>query len=291
MSTSMSNRRRGVMLIAGAALLWSTGGIGIKSLPEAPLTVTFYRSLVASMALLLLYRGNLWRRRRWRFSPAFVVALISYAGCLTTFVTATKWTTAANAIFIQYAGVIWVMLFAPLVVGEVLRRIDVIAVAAALSGMGLFFVGRFEMRGMAGNGMAVLSGIFFAALLLALRREHASSEAAITFGNLLTAAVLLPFVASTLHISARSLAILLFLGVFQIAFAYLLFVKGLAHVTAVEASLTGMIEPVANPLWVFLIVGERPSSFALAGGAIVLGAISWHTVKSARGEPELPPPD
>jgi DME family drug/metabolite transporter len=287
----MSNRRRGVLLIVGAALLWSTGGIGIKALPEAPLTVTFYRSLVASIALLLLYRGNLWRRRQWRFSPAFVVALISYAACLTTFVTATKWTTAANAIFIQYAGVIWVMLFAPLVVGEVLRRIDVIAVAAALSGMGLFFVGRFEMRGMAGNGMAVLSGIFFAALLLALRREHASSEAAITFGNLLTAAVLLPFVASTLRISPRSMAILLFLGVFQIAFAYLLFVKGLAHVTAVEASLTGMIEPIANPLWVFLFLGERPSNFALAGGAIVLAAIGWHAVKSGRSGHELPAPD
>ena len=285
------NRRGGVLLIVGAALLWSTGGIGIKAIPVGPLTVTFYRSLIASIALLLLYRGKLWSRRQWRFSPTFAVALISYAACLTTFVTATKWTTAANAIFIQYAGVIWVMLFAPMVVGEVLRRIDVIAIIAALSGMALFFVGHFEMRGMAGNGMAVLSGIFFAALLLAMRREHASSEAAITFGNLLTAAVLLPFVVSTLRVSFRSFAILLFLGVFQIALAYVLFVKGLAHVAAVEASLTGMIEPIANPLWVFLIVGERPSNFALAGGAIVLAAIGWHTVSSGRSDPELPPPD
>jgi drug/metabolite transporter, DME family len=287
----MVNHRRGVLLIVGAALLWSTGGIGIKAIPESPLTVTFYRSLVASMALLLLYRGRLWSRREWRLSPTFLVALVSYAACLTTFVTATKWTTAANAIFIQYAGVVWVMLFAPLVVGEALQRIDVIAIVVALSGMALFFVGRFEMRGMAGNGMAVLSSIFFAALLLAMRREHASSEAAITFGNLLTALVLLPFVVSSLRLSLRSLAILLFLGVFQIAFAYLLFVKGLAHVTAVEASLTGMIEPIANPIWVFLIVGERPSNFALAGGVIVLGAIAWHTTRTSPRAPELAPPD
>jgi drug/metabolite transporter (DMT)-like permease len=285
------DRRRGVLLIVGAALLWSTGGIGIKALPEAPLKVTFYRSLVASIALLALGRGKLFGQRQWKFSPTFAIALISYAACLTTFVTATKWTTAANAIFIQYAGVIWVMLFAPIVVGEALRRIDIIAIVVALSGMALFFVGRFEMRGMSGNGMAVLSGVFFAALLLAMRREHASGEAAVTFGNLLTAAILLPFVASDLRLSLRSLLILLFLGVFQIALAYLLFVRGLAHVGAVEASLTGMIEPIANPLWVFLIVGERPSNFALAGAAIVLAAIAWHTVRSGREAPELPPPD
>jgi DME family drug/metabolite transporter len=287
----MSDRRRGVLLIVGAALLWSTGGIGIKALPETPLEVTFCRSLIASIALLLLYRGKLWGRRQWRLSPTFGVALVSYAACLTSFVTATKWTTAANAIFLQYAGVIWVMLFAPIVLGEALRRIDVIAATAALSGMALFFIGRFEMRGMAGNGVAVLSGIFFAALLLAMRREHASSEAAITFGNVLTAAVLFPFVASGLRLSLRSFAILLFLGVFQIAIAYLLFVKGLQHVGAVEASLTGMIEPIANPLWVFVIAGERPSAFALTGAAIVLAAIAWHTVKSGRSEPELPAPD
>src|SRR5207253_11251734 len=99
-------------------------------------------------------------------------AILSYAACLTSFVVATKWTTAANAIFLQYAGAIWVLLLSPIVVREPMRARDAIAVAVALGGMALFFVGRFESRGMAGNVMALLSSFFFAALILSLRRQH-----------------------------------------------------------------------------------------------------------------------
>src|SRR6185436_5250650 len=116
-------------------------------------------------------------------------------------VIATKWTTAANAIFLQYAGVVWVLLLAPLVVREPMRRRDVIAIVAAMSGMALFFVGKFEARGMAGNAMALVSSIFFAMMILALRREHESSRAAVIWGNIVLAAVLFPFVANDLALS------------------------------------------------------------------------------------------
>ncbi|HUP47611.1 MAG TPA: DMT family transporter [Thermoanaerobaculia bacterium] len=286
----MHPRRKGILLIVAAALLWSTGGIGIKAVEDPPLTVTFYRSLFAAIALFILFGPRVWARRRWRSTPAFTAAIISYGACLTTFVVATKWTTAANAIFLQYAGVVWVLLLAPVVLREPMRAADAIAIAVAVTGMALFFAGRFEAQGMNGNLMALLSSAFFAVLILALRFENDAGESAITWGNLALAAALLPFVAADLRLSPKSLAILLFLGLFQLAAAYVLFVRGLKYVTATEASLTGMLEPVANPLWVFLFLGERPSVFAAAGALIVLAAIGWHSVVSTPAT-EMPPPD
>jgi drug/metabolite transporter, DME family len=279
-------RSRGLLFIVVAALLWSTGGIGIKGVVDAPLKVTFYRSVFAAITLFLIFRRDV----RVRVTPSFLAAIVSYGACLTAFVVATKWTTAANAIFLQYAGVVWVLLLSPIVLREAMRGRDVVAIGVALAGMALFFMGKFEARGMAGNGMAIVSSVFFAALILSLRREHGSSRAAVAWGNVFIAVALFPFVMHDLALTSRSFLALLFLGVFQIGLAYACFVKGLQHVTATQASLTGMLEPVANPIWVALFLGERPSAFAVAGAAIVLAAIGWHTLK---GEPatEMPVPD
>jgi drug/metabolite transporter (DMT)-like permease len=266
--------RRGVLLVAGAALLWSTGGLGIKALVDPPLKVAFFRSAIAAVALLLYFRPRL-----PRLTAGFLAAIASYAACLITFVIATKWTSAANAIFLQYSGVVWVLLFSPLVVKEPLHARDAAAIGIALAGMALFFLGRFDAPGRAGDAVALLSGVFFAGLVLSLRRERgAGAEAAVAWGNVATAAALLPFVASDLSLTPRSVGLLLFLGVFQLAGAYVLFVRGIDTVTATQASLVGMLEPIANPIWVFLFLGERPGALAILGGAIVLGAIAWRTL-------------
>lgn len=265
--------RRGVLLIAGAALLWSTAGVFIKAVDDPPLKVVFFRSAIAAVALLLLFRP------RPRLSAGFLAGLVCYAACLVTFVTATKWTTAANAIFLQYSGVIWVLLLSPLVVKEPFRARDAIAIGIALAGMALFFLGRFDPRGRAGDAVALLSGLFFAGLVLSLRRERGvGAEAVVAWGNVVTAAAVLPFVAGDFGLTLRSAGIYLFLGVFQLAGAYALFVRGIHFVTATEASLVGMLEPIANPLWVLLFLGERPAVTSIAGGAIVLGAIAWRTL-------------
>ncbi|HEX7678398.1 MAG TPA: DMT family transporter [Thermoanaerobaculia bacterium] len=286
----MDQRRKGILLIVGAALLWGTGGIGIKAVADSALKVTFYRSLFAAIALMLFLGRGVWGRRQWKSTAAFTIAIVSYGACLTTFVVATKWTTAANAIFLQYAGVVWVLLLSPIVVREPMRARDVIAIVVAMSGMALFFVGRFEARGMAGNAMALVSSVFFALLILVLRREQRAAQAAVTWGNVVCALAVLPFVAHDLALTPRSFAVLAFLGVFQIAIAYFLFVRGLAYVTATQASLTGMLEPVSNPIWVFLFLGEKPSVYAIAGALVVLSAIAWHTMS---GEPalDMPAPD
>jgi DME family drug/metabolite transporter len=278
--------RRGVLAIVGAALLWSTGGIGIKAIAEPPLKIAWYRSVFAALALLAYFRPRLQPR------PASLAALVAYAACLTTFVVATKWTTAANAIFLQYSGVVWVLLLAPVVAGEPRHRYDAAAIGVALAGMALFFVGELHVRAHAGDLVALLSSVFFAALVLLLRRERGSrAEAAVSWGNVLTALVLLPVVGADLGVSARSAVILALLGTFQIGGAYVLFLRGIALVPAAQAALVGMLEPVANPVWVFLLLGEVPSASAVIGGAIVLGAIAWRTLVVGRAPSAVPAPD
>ncbi|HVT44918.1 MAG TPA: EamA family transporter [Thermoanaerobaculia bacterium] len=279
----MNDQRRGILLVLGAALLWSSAGVGIKAIDDGPLKVAFFRSAIAAIALFAIVRPP-----RPRITPMFVTAIVSYAACLTTFVVATKWTSAANAIFLQYSGVVWVLLLAPVLLKEPMRGRDAVAIGVSLCGMTLLFVGQLGGGMLAGNLMAVLSSIFFALLVIALRKESGGrAETAVTWGNVLATVAIFPFIIRDLHVTPRSAAVLVFLGVFQIALAYVLFVRGLRHVTATQASLTAMLEPVANPIWVFLFLGERPASFAVVGGAIVLGAIAWRAVNVGPPEPEI----
>jgi drug/metabolite transporter (DMT)-like permease len=163
-----------------------------------------------------------------------------------------------------------------------MRARDAIAIAVALGGMALFFVGKLESRGMAGNAMALLSSFFFAALILSLRREHFASQATVVWCNSLSSRAVLPLIAPDLRLTTTAVAILALRGIFQLGLAYFLFARGLEYVTATQASITGMLEPILNPMWVFLFLGERPSPFAVVGAAIVLMAIAWHTLT---GEP------
>jgi drug/metabolite transporter, DME family len=286
----MSPHRKGTLYVVIAALLWSSGGIGIKGVDEPALKVTFYRSLFAAIALMLFLPRTAWAKRSWSSNRAFAFAIISYAACLTSFVVATKWTTAANAIFLQYAGAVWVMLLSPLILHEPIRGRDVAAIVAALGGMALFFFGKFDTRGMNGNILALVSSVFFAFLIMSLRRDQEASRAAVTWGNVLCALAVLPFIATDMSLSMQSFVILLLMGILQIALAYWFFTRGLALITATQASLTGMIEPIANPMWVFLFLGERASPYAIAGAVVVLAAIGWHTLT---GEPvaDLPAVD
>jgi drug/metabolite transporter (DMT)-like permease len=268
------SERRGVLLVLAAALLWSTGGIGIKWVAAPALTVACGRSAVAALVLWAIFRPGL------RWDVRFLIGIGCYAACLTTFVVATKWTTAANAIFLQYSGVVWVLLLSPWVVGEERRPEDGLAIAVALTGMALFFAGRLDVGARAGDLVGVVSGMFFAGVVLTLRRERGGgAEAVVTWGNVLVALVLLPFALGGPRLGVVDAAVIALLGVVQIAGAYVCFVRGLEHVPATQAALLGMVEPLTNPLWVGLFLREIPSPGAVAGGALVLGAIAWRTIR------------
>ena len=279
MRTAPRDLRNAALFVAGAAILWSTGGLFIKLAPMPAIAVACGRSLVAAVFYLIVLRPNL---RAARFSTA-----LAYAGCIVTFVTATRLTTAANAIFLQYTGPAYVLLLSPLILKEAFRRIDGVCVLLSLAGMSLFFVGKVEAGQALGNGLGIVSGVFFALTVVFLRRDsRKGGDTALpstALGNLIAAAVTLPFALQALPqmTSARCAGVLLYLGIVQLGVAYVLFIRGVRKVPAAEASLISMLEPVLNPVWVLLGTGERPGPWALMGGAIVIAAVVVRTLAPA----------
>jgi drug/metabolite transporter, DME family len=145
-------------------------------------------------------------------------------------------------------------------------------------GLCLFFLDELSPGQFAGNLVALGSGVSFAFCIVGLRRVQERSSAALVYGNLLAALLTLPFWFSGPAPRPVDLGMLLYLGVFQLGLAYLCFARGIAGTPALEASLLALLEPVLNPIWTFLIVGEKPGPWALAGGTIVLGATVWRTL-------------
>ena len=269
--------RQGRLLITAAALLWSTGGLAIKLVPLPAVGVAFWRSLLTAIFLIVVLRPgpDRWRRASW------TTALI-YAAMILSFVSATKMTTAANAIFLQYTAPVYVLLFAPLLLKEPFRRADLVTLVVALSGMTLFFVGRLEAGALAGHVVAVLSGLVFGGVILFLRRDTSrDAMASVLLGNLLAALFALPPSWGHLALDAKGAALVVFLGVVQMGVSYVLYVRGLGAVPAAEASLLSMLEPVLSPIWVLIGIGERPTPWAALGGAIVLLAVAGRTVWGA----------
>ena len=266
--------RRAVLLVAAAALLWSSGGLFIKVAPMPGLAVACGRAVIATLFYLAVLRPDL---RKARFTTA-----LAYAGCVVTFVTATKLTTAANAIFLQYTGPAYVLLLSPFVLGEAFRPVDAVCVALSLAGMSLFFVDKLEAGQLAGNLLATLSGVFFAFTVLLIRRDakDGSGDAipSTTLGNVLAALGTAPFAGALLHVSTAGALVLVYLGVMQLGVSYWMFARGVRRVPAAEASLISMLEPVCNPLWVLIGTGERPGPWSIAGGAVVLGAVALRTL-------------
>jgi drug/metabolite transporter (DMT)-like permease len=208
------------------------------------------------------------------WSPAQLGGAVAYAATVTLFVVATKWTTAANAILLQYTAPVYVAFLGRWFLGEKTRRVDWLTLIAVLGGMTLFFFGHLSLRGWWGNLAALGSGFSFAWLVLFLRRQKdASPLASIFLGNLLAAFVAIPALLHSAPATTFSWVGLLLLGVVQLGLPYVLYSTAIRYVTAMEALLIPTVEPVLNPVWVFLFVGERPTSTALIGGAVIIGAV------------------
>ncbi|BDU70106.1 membrane protein [Geothrix oryzae] len=279
--TGHGDRMRGAALVALAALLWSSSGLFIKVLPLGALQIAFARSLVAALTIALVVKLRGGRPFPRPDALAFACAA-AYAGVLIFFVAATKLTTAANAIFLQFSAPIYLVFLEPRLAGRPVARRDLLAVILCLGAMGLFFVGRLGAGTLAGNLLGVVSGLCLALFSMTLklqreRRPEVDPIGAIILGNLLVAAVCAPALPG-LRVTLPQAGILLYLGVFQIGIAYLLFNAGMKHLSATAAVVTGTLEAVLNPVWVFLGIGERPSAWALLGGLLILGTIIWYSL-------------
>jgi drug/metabolite transporter (DMT)-like permease len=270
------NHLLGLTFAFGAGVCWSLGGWLIKSVSWNPMAISGGRSIIAIL-LILVVLG----KPKITWSRAQIGGALAYAATVILFVAANKLTTAANAILLQYTGPIYTAFFGAKILGERVNRSDWLAVVLVLFGVMLFFLDRLTLGGMAGNILALISGLSFGLLAVFLRQQKDESGLeSVLLGNLVAALMGLPFMVGGLP-DGRSLFHLLLLGVFQLGLSYILYTEALKRIKALESILVASIEPILNPLWVFLALGERPGPWALLGGTVVLITVTVRSLLRA----------
>jgi drug/metabolite transporter (DMT)-like permease len=285
--------RAAVWLVLITAALFSTGGAAVKVTALSGWQVAGARSAIAAVALLLLLPEG---RRWWR--PRNLLVGVAYAATLVSFVHANKLTTAAAAIFLQATAPLYLMALGPLALEEPLRRRDLQAAPLFALGLALVFFGLEPPSGTApepalGNAIAGLSGLCYAVTILGLRwigrrprsvedPRPESSLGAVVAGNVIAALVCLPL-GWPLEPTTVDLAVLIYLGVFQVGLAYVLLTRAVTELPAFEVSLLLLLEPVLSPVWAALAVGEVPGWLVLAGGALVLAATALQARQAPNG--------
>jgi drug/metabolite transporter (DMT)-like permease len=267
---AVSAHSRAVSQLLIAALCWSLGGLLIKSVDWPPLAVAGGRGIVAAVFLIAVSRPL-----RFHFSGMQVLGAVAYAACTVTLVTATKMTTAANAILLQYTAPVWIALLGAWFLGERANRADWFTIGAVLAGMALFVADGLRLTSLTGNLIGAASGVCFAIMTLALRHQKDGSPVeSIILGNVLAFLIGLPEIIAAPSLPATGWSALLILGTVQLGVSYWLYARAIRHVTALEAVLIPVLEPLLSPVWVLLFIGEKPSALALVGGALVLSAVT-----------------
>ncbi len=281
------------LLLVIAALLFSTGGAAIKWTTLSAWQVSGFRSAVAGVALLALSAEA---RRTWLASPRAALVAVAYAATLTLFVAANKLTTSANAIFLQSTAPAYLLLLGPWLLRERVTRSDLAVLVVTAIGMACFFAGTPAVQRTApnpplGNLLALASGVCWAFTIAGLRwmrtaqaegRDRGSAIGAVVLGNAFTFALAVPFAFPVVIGGIGDPVAVIYLGVFQVGLAYFCLSKGLSTVPALEASLILLVEPALNPVWAWLLHGERPGAWAIAGGVLIVGATSLKGVLDAR---------
>jgi DME family drug/metabolite transporter len=257
-------------LILLAAILWSTAGVVMKLCDLSGWQIAGGRSLVAGCFLFLAVRDA-----RRAPNAAVLATAVAYAATVTLFAVANKLTTAANAIFIQSTAPLWVLLLSPRLLGERPSRAELATIPIYAIGLFCFFLDELSPGQRLGNWVALGAGLAFATCIVGLRRIQERGPSALVYGNWLAAFVTAPLWLGGPTPAPSDLLALSYLGVFQLGLSYLCFTRGVAHTPALEAALLVLLEPVLNPIWTFLIAGERPGRWAIIGGSVVLSATLW----------------
>jgi len=282
--------------LLAAALLFSTGGAAIKGCGMGAWQVAGLRSAVAAVALFVLLPAT---RRRPTRGQALVG--LAYAGTLILYVLANKLTTAANAIFLQSTAPLFVLLLAPLLLREAVRRRDVVFMGALAVGLALFFAGNEAPQRTAtdpflGNVLGACSAVTWALTLVGLRwiarsegREGGApagaAAGAALLGNIFVLAICLPFALPLSTAAATDWLLVGYLGVFQIGVAYVFMTSGMRHVPALEGALLLLVEPVLNTIWAWIFHGEVPGPWSRLGALVILAATAVHALRGGRRPP------
>jgi len=264
------NRRFGIMMTILAAILWSTGGLFIKLLSLDAFTILFYRSFYAAVIFLIVFRKAL-----FRFNKLSFISVLFYAPLLIAFVTSTKLTTAANAIFLQYTAPAFVLLFEPYFVRTKLTKINIFTVIVCFAGMCLFFVDQFSRPdNWLGISIAFINGLILAAFLITQKMNKPEFQpGAVFWGNIAVCVITLPWFWKNGFPTMQENNYLMILGFGQLGLGFILFLYGQKYLPAIECSLISMLEPLLNPVWVLIGYGENPGYWALCGGLTIIAAL------------------
>lgn len=272
-----TERSKSILLLAITATLWSLGGILIKSVNLHPIAIAGIRSAIASVILLATLK-----KPKFTWSKPQIGAAIAYTATVMLFVAANKMTTAANAILLQYTAPIYVAILGAWLLKEKTTSFDWMIVLIVVGGMCLFFLDKLSINGFLGNILALASGVSFAFLTIFMRMQKDGSPLeSILLGNILTIIVAIPFILKSSPTKSGWINLII-LGVFQLGIPYVLYSKAIRHITALEAILIPVLEPILNPIWVFLMLGEAPGTFALIGGFIVIAAVTFRCIRTIR---------
>ena len=274
----MKSETKAVIALVGSALLWSTGGVFIKLVDWNGFAIAGARSLIASFVFLIYLKKP---KFNWHFPQ--LAAAFSSACTMTLYVLANKRTTAANTILLQYTAPIYVALFAWAILKEKPTVDNWIALIVIAVGMSLFFAGKVSPGNMSGNALAIMSGIGLAFFAVFMRMQKGGSPfESFLLAHLITFAVSIPFIIKSGLPEASGWIGVFMLGIFQLGFASLLFSYGIKQVSALKSMLILTIEPILNPVWVFLFKGEVPGIYAIWGGMLIMAAVLFTAIYSAR---------
>ena len=273
----MRGKAKGPLLIAATAVLWSFGGLLIKLIPWDAMTIIGTRAIFAAVVLAIYMR-----RPRITFSPSVVLGALCMSGTTVLFVFANKLTTAANAIVLQYTAPIFVIILSMVFLKKRPKMLDITAVLIVFFGIALFFFDQLRGSAMLGNILACFSGITFAGVFLINQTPDAKPEQALLLGHIINIVIGLPFIVANLTFEPVAIMSITLLGIFQLGLAYVLFSIGIKLTPPVSASLIATLEPLLNPVWVFMLTGERPGAWALFGGLLVLVTVVFYNVASIK---------
>lgn len=262
-----------------AAVLYSIGGLCIKLIPWSGMAINGARTAIA-LAVIGAYL--ILTRHKPRMNLWVLVGALAVCGTNILFSIANKLTTAANTIVLQFTAPIFVILFSVLLFGKKPQKLDVIACGLVLGGVLLFFVDSLSAGGMLGNILALLSGVSYAGVFLMNDMPDSDAISSVFWGDVISAAVGLPFLGYESDFSPSTLTALLVLGVFQVGLAYILLTEGLKTTPPVTASLVSGIEPVLNPILVAVFYHEMIGPVALVGAMVVVGSVVLYNAVLAR---------
>lgn len=279
---------RGVLLVGASAVMWSTGGLIVRSLETVdPWTIIFWRSLTAALFLLgyLLVRDrrNTLQLFRDMGIPGLLVAL-SFVGASVGFVVALDLASVAQTLVTMSSAPLIAAVLGRVVLGERIRPASYVAIAGVMLGIILMMASDLG-RGRSFAGALVALAVAFSlagAIVTTRRHPHIRMVPAGCTGAAMAFAISIPL-ASPLSVGAHDFELLVFFGAIQLGGGLILFLAGTRLIPAAQSALIGMLEPILGPAWVWLFLSEQPRPMTLVGGLLVIASVAFNTIAGLRG--------